>query len=327
MLFRIQGASFEWNRFASGFLSLDLRWLAAAIALLFLTYLGRALRWRVLMLPVAPHPSLNGLLGCTVIGFTAVTLFGRPGELVRPYLIATRERVPVSSQLAIWLLERIYDLLVVVLIFGFALTQANSHEAVVGSRLEWVLRTGGYLVAGLGLTCVGILVFIGGFSERAQSRIQEGLAAFPDKYRARVENILMAFAGGMGSARSRTFAAQVFGYTLVEWLLIVMCNYCLFLSFPITSHLSFNDTLVFTGFVSLGSIVQVPGIGGGFQVAAIVMLTEFFGLPVEAASTITVIIWLTMFVFVVPFGLVLALLQGLKLNKLRQMADDKSEAA
>ena len=38
-------------------------------------------------------------------------LLGRPGEFVRPYLIAVKERVPVTSQLAIWVLERIFDLL------------------------------------------------------------------------------------------------------------------------------------------------------------------------------------------------------------------------
>ena len=47
-------------------------------------------------------------------------LSGRPGELIRPYLIAVREKTPFSSQMAIWLLERIWDLLIVLAMFGFA---------------------------------------------------------------------------------------------------------------------------------------------------------------------------------------------------------------
>ena len=62
---------------------------------------------------------MRNLLSATVIGFTAITLFGRPGEFVRPYLIALKEKVPVTSQLAAWLLERIFDLLMALLLFGF----------------------------------------------------------------------------------------------------------------------------------------------------------------------------------------------------------------
>ena len=327
VVFRMRGVSFDWHRFAAGFAALDGKWLAVAVGLLYLTYLGRALRWRALMLPVCPAPSVPGLVSSTIVGFTAVTIFGRPGELVRPYLISVKEKVSFSSQLAIWLLERLYDLLAVVLLFGFALTQADSHAAIAGSRLDWVLRTGGYVVAGLGLACTAVLVFIGSFSGRAQTRIQEGLTVLPERHRARVERVLLAFAGGMGSTRSRGFAAQVLAYTIGEWLVITSCNYCLFKSFPATSHFTAVDNLVFTGFVAFGSVVQVPGIGGGFQVASIVMLTELFGLPLEAASTITVLIWLTMYVIVVPAGLVLAVSQGLQLGRLREMADERSSTS
>jgi len=57
---------------------------------------------------------------------TAVQLVGRPGEIVRPYLIAIREGVPLSSQLAVWFLERLFDLLVALLIFGYGLSRVKA---------------------------------------------------------------------------------------------------------------------------------------------------------------------------------------------------------
>ena len=62
------------------------------------------------MRPFAPHARFLKVLSATVIGFTGIVLLGRPGELIRPYLIAVRERTSFSSQMAIWLLERIWDL-------------------------------------------------------------------------------------------------------------------------------------------------------------------------------------------------------------------------
>ena len=50
------------------------------------------------------------LVSYTLIGFTAVVLTGRPGEFVRPYLIAKKAKVPISTQIAAWVIERILDL-------------------------------------------------------------------------------------------------------------------------------------------------------------------------------------------------------------------------
>jgi hypothetical protein len=83
-----------------------------------LTYVGRALRWRVLIRPVKAHPNLWNLFTGTAIGFTAIVLFGRPGEMVRPYIISLKERLSFSSQMAAWLVERMYDLMMALLIFG-----------------------------------------------------------------------------------------------------------------------------------------------------------------------------------------------------------------
>jgi len=88
------------------------RTVAISLVPIFGTYYGRALRWAVFLKPLKQKPSLGNLFSATVIGFAAITVFGRPGEFVRPYLIALKERVPVPSQMAAWILERMFDLLV-----------------------------------------------------------------------------------------------------------------------------------------------------------------------------------------------------------------------
>ena len=81
-----------------------------------------------------------------MIGFTAITLFGRAGEFVRPYLIAVKEKVPVTSQMAAWVLERIFDLLMASLLFGFRPDPGHQRRACTsGPKLAWVLAVGGGL--------------------------------------------------------------------------------------------------------------------------------------------------------------------------------------
>src|SRR5207237_5959534 len=50
------------------------------------------------------------LLAPTIVGFTGLALLGRPGEMIRPYLIARKENLSFPSQLAVWTVERIFDI-------------------------------------------------------------------------------------------------------------------------------------------------------------------------------------------------------------------------
>ena len=76
---------------------------------------------------------------------------------------------------------------------------------------------------------------------------------------------------------------------------------------------------MFTGFVAFGSIVQIPGIGGGMQVASVVVLTELFGLDLASATGAAVLIWLSMYVFVTPFGILLAIHEGVKWKEISHL--------
>ena len=65
--------------------------------------------------------------------------------------------------------------------------------------------------------------------------------------------------------------------------------------------------MVLLGFMAFGSLVQIPGVGGGVQVASIVALTRIYGMPLEAASGIAILLWTIPSIAIVPFGLGLRL--------------------
>jgi uncharacterized protein (TIRG00374 family) len=316
---RLRGSEFHWDQFAATFRLLDPAWLTAAIVLILLTYVGRALRWQVLMRPVCSSPSLWRIFVATAIGFTAIVLFGRPGELVRPYLISVKEKVTFSSQLAAWLLERIYDLLVVLLLFGFALSQVHASQVPLGPGLQFVLRSGGYLVAGISALCFLFLLGVRHFSGAMQRRFLSAVTFLPENYYKKLEQVVTAFVSGMESTRSHSFVFLLVFYTLIEWAIIVASNYCLFKAFPSTSYFTVRDTLIFCGFVGIGSAIQIPGIGGGMQVASILILTEFFGLTLEISSAVAILIWLTTYVVIIPIGVFLSLREGLNWKNLKQI--------
>src|SRR5208282_5812781 len=98
---------FDWARlFQYG---LNWRDILMGVAYIYLAYFLRAVRWKIFLRPVRKEASILGLVPPTLIGFTGLALLGRPGELIRPYLIARRQNLPFASQVAVWAVERIFD--------------------------------------------------------------------------------------------------------------------------------------------------------------------------------------------------------------------------
>jgi uncharacterized protein (TIRG00374 family) len=313
------GSQFEWSRFADTFRHLDPWWLALSGFLALLTYVGRALRWQVLIKSQSAHTSFKRIFSATVIGFTAIMLFGRPGELVRPYLISVRERLTFSSQVAALLLERLYDLAMALLIFGYSLSGVKTSAVQVGEGLRWVLSAGGGIAGVLGLVCLAIFIGLRHFGEKSQQRVVDAISFLPDKHRASLEGVLRAFARGVESTKDWRSVILVLVYSVGEWVIITGCTYCLFRAFPQAERLSANDILIFLGFVSFGGVVQIPGVGGGVQIVSVMVLTQLFGMPFEEATSIAVVLWAVTWLIVVPLGLIFAFMEGVTWSNLRHI--------
>jgi glycosyltransferase 2 family protein len=322
VIYRWRTTGFQWSAFAATFTNVNWIWLILCIPVILLTYFGRALRWEVMVRPLREHPSLWNIFTSTAIGFTAIVFFGRAGELVRPYLIANKERVTFSSQMAAWVLERILDLLMVMLIFGIALSRISSSGFKPGPHLKIVLQAGGMIIVVLGGGCLLLLVLFRYFAEPMHRRIVSAVTFLPRSYQGKIDRFLGSFVEGMNSTRSNGFVLQLLGYSVLEWSLITLVFAMLFRSFPQTAWFSLTDVIIFMGFTSFGAAVQIPGVGGGMQVASVIVLTEFFKLPLEVATGLAIVIWIVTFVVVVPFGLALGFREGLNWRKLSQISED-----
>ena len=318
-IFRSRTAAFSFAAFGAALRHVDWRWLVTSQTMMLATYLGRALRWQVMLRPVKKDASLWRILSATVIGFTMIMLFGRAGEPVRPYLIAKNEGVSFSSQVAAWVLERILDLMMVLLIFGLALTRIAATGIHPGPKIQIALQTAGYTAGSTAIVCLALLIVLRGLTETTQGRILKAISSLPQAVTSRAERLLKAFSEGASSTRTASNAILLVAYSGLEWGIITLGIVFLFRAFPGTAALSLSDIIIFLGFVNFGSVLQLPGVGGGLQIAAVLVLTELFGISVEIASGFALVLWLVSFVTIVPVGLVLALHEGVKLSSLRDL--------
>jgi uncharacterized protein (TIRG00374 family) len=250
-------------------------------------------------------------------------MFGRAGEPVRPYLIARKEGVSFSSQVAAWVVERVLDLLMILIVFGVALTQVAHSTIRSTPRIENILKAGGAAAGLTGFVCLALMLGLRQFRGQVQKRLLEGLAFLPAGVLARAGTFLASFGEGFGegmqSTRSASFTLLLVFYTVVEWAFIGGCFYCVFRAFPVTAGLGVTDIVIVLGFVAFGSVVQIPGVGGGMQIVCVLVLTEFYGIGLEAASGVALALWMISVVAILPIGLILAFHEGIKWRNLKHI--------
>jgi hypothetical protein len=88
-----------------------------------------------------------------------------------------------------------------------------------------------------------------------------------------------------------------------------------------------TQVLLLMGSSMVGSLIQLPGVGGGSQLATISMLNHVFDVPPELATSCGIMLWLVTFVAVIPLGLLLAHRERLSLRKLSESAHAEETAA
>lgn len=319
-------SSFEWVRFAKTFASLNWYWFFLGLFLSAASFVGRAVRWQVMMLPL--RSSFWNVTFATYVGFTAIVLFGRAGELIRPYLIARREGTDLAVQAGVWVLERLYDFIVILLLFGvgiqYAIQYARHGAVPAGSRLHLVLATGGWIATGCAVLAAAVFYLMAHRPEFCRQRLSDATAFLSPERHAAFSRALDSFLAGIRPAAHWPTFWKTCALTVAEWAIILGGGYCFFHAVPLASTLGFIDVAAFWGIVSFGSIVQLPGVGGGMQIASIFVLTELFRMPLDQATGFSLLLWACTSLIALPIGVPLAFYSGLNFQKLRRIGREST---
>jgi glycosyltransferase 2 family protein len=312
---------FDWATFWSQTDHVHPLHILAATVLIYLAYVMRAIRWKIFLRPVRRDASTMGLVAPTVIGFTGLAMLGRPGELIRPYLIARKENLPFSSQLAVWAVERIFDigaftlLLIVAIFFAAAPKQLAYYKS---------FRDAGFVLVALVIAMTVGAIVIGWKGEDLADWVER---RFFHLAAQRIALRIREFRGGLNTIHSASSLLQLIIVSVVMWYLIALAYQEVVYSYGLkVLQLPVSQILLLMGSSMLGSLIQLPGVGGGSQLATIAALEHVFDAPHELAASCGILLWLVTFVAVVPLGLALAHRERLSLRKLSKESE-KAEAS
>jgi hypothetical protein len=321
-------ANFQWTRLWALIAGARPGLLLLALIAVFATYLVRALRWRFFLSPIK-KASLWVLFVGQILGFSSIYLIGRPGEFVRPAYIAKKENVSISAMLAVWLLERIFDTVFLVLLFAAALYFEPLEPGTArGSSILVALHRGGDAMLVLALLLVAGVVLFWLRSDQLTAWMLRVFRFLPAAALRRFARVLRSFAEGLSVIRSWKEMLGSLALTAVVWVLNTSVFWLVFRSLHgEVAKLSWLASAVTLFCAALGLAVQIPGIGGGYQVGIILALNELFNVSAEAATGAAILVWIVISVPCLVSGLVLLVQEGLTFRKLEALAEEERELA
>ena len=247
--------------------------LLGAVVLALASYALRAVRWGFILRPVQPVRG-SSLLLATATGYAAMALLpARMGDLVRPLLLAQRERLPVSASLASVVTERLFDLWSVVLFFlVFVFVPPRLEHAPVW--LPSLTRSGWVAAAGLGVG-TAFLMALFRYQDALVRIVSWPFARFWPTIQPPVEAFLGHFLDGLRIVQRWRDLGVVLALSFGVWMMVYWQLQLTLMAFEIVVPL--RGAFVLVALTVIGLAIPTPGGAGGFHQALRLGLVGLFG--------------------------------------------------
>jgi hypothetical protein len=309
---------FDFGVFRSQLALADWRKIGIGAGCIYLAYIFRSVRWALLLRHNKKVPPLS-LLGTQVIGFTAVALIGRVADPVRPYLVSRKTGLPLSSQIAVYIVERLFDAGSMALIFSsailvtawFGLPGAMPHPELVRKSGYW----------GMLLTVAGALFLVavrlaGGM---VATFMEHAFGIFSTRLGQAAGHKIRAFRTGLDTMRSFSDFVAAASLSVGMWLLIA-ASYLettrAFTASPQLAQMTAAKCVLLMVVSGATSIFQLPVLGWFTQIGLVAAaLSSFFSVGPEAATACAATLLLVTFLSIVPVGLIWAQFEHVSLRR------------
>jgi glycosyltransferase 2 family protein len=312
----------DFDKLSAAFSQMDWRFIPPALALTFVSYYLRAVRWKFLLLPIK-RTRISNLFPSTLIGYMANNLLpARLGEFVRAYSLGQKEGIGTSAVFASLVVDRLCDgftVLLVLLITFFTIRLPAGME-----QIQKGLVTGGYVTFAL---YVGVLAFLALLKNRTEWTVRLVsliVAKVSGPLAEKVATQMRSFISGIRIPNEPVGIAATIVSSLLIWACAIwpvdMVLRSFGVSLPIAASMFIMVFLVFAVMVPAS-----PGYVGTYHFACVTALSAF-EIGSEKALSIAIVIHGMSFFPVIIAGLFCLWRDKLSLKKLSEKNESGAPA-
>jgi uncharacterized protein (TIRG00374 family) len=321
-IFWFFGRNLDWQQVRAGVTRANPVYLALAFVGICLGYFLRAVRWQVLLTPIA-KAKLRDLFATTTVGFAAILFVGRAGEIVRPMWLPMRDRrIRPSAALVTIFVERMFDLASLMVFFSISLIWFRTpvgHE----SEFATIKFVGNVMIAIIAVGFIGLVIY-----HRNSAKFIGWAGALTNRkfVPARLRDLLLSLMRNMATAldilKSPREILLVAFWTTALWVSIAIPTWLILMAFDLP--MTFLDSTFVMGVASLGSLIPTPGGAAGAFHAATAGSLIILGVETEQAAAVSIVMHLIYFVPAVIFGLYYLFHGDISIEKFRSLLSSEN---
>jgi uncharacterized protein (TIRG00374 family) len=315
----------DWRALQDAFAAANHGLLAAVVLATVAGYAVRAWRWGFLLAPLARVPFLR-LFTATWVGFMSGLLVPRAGEVVRPYLVARRYGMRTAAAFASIIVERLVDVIAVVILFGLYLYVLPIPAAQSRGPFLHALKLGGALAGLAALALILLLLALHLHAERAMSLVDGMLRHLPAGVARPLGTALRSFSEGLAVLHAPLSSVLlILAQSLLLWLAIASGIYLNNRAFGL--DLPFHSAFLVIVFLTVGVSIPTPGTIGGFHEFYRLALTQAFGTDPATAAAAGIACHALTNLPVLVLGLLFLGGEGLSLAGMARLSEQAPEQA
>ncbi|MDX9782073.1 MAG: lysylphosphatidylglycerol synthase transmembrane domain-containing protein [Bacteroidales bacterium] len=262
----------KWDSFVSGVKDADWRWIGLSMVISVLAFLIRALRWRLIMLPLGkPVSRMDSWHGINV-GYITNFALPRAGELARCGVISKKTGLPFETVAGTVVLERSIDMLSLFLVSaGVMVFFWDSFGGFIDKQILSSLEN--KLSTELIITGVVILLASAMFLYMIW-RYRKSHPIF-----AKIVNIVKGILDGLVSGFKMPQKWTFIIYTILLWVCYWAMSYTTILAFDnLKAGLGADDALFLMMVGSFGWVIPVQGGIGAYHLIISLALLSVYGI-------------------------------------------------
>ena len=297
----------EWANVAAAFAKVRYAYVVPIALISVYSIVVRCQRWRLLLRPVGDIP-FTPLLSSTAIGFLCNMILPlRVGEVIRPVLLARRAAIPLSSVFASVVLERLLDMLTILVFLGLVMTLVPVSDAIRQSGLAFLV---------FAVIAVSIIVALQRRHPAALAFTRWTLARVPEGVRLRADAALHSFIEGLQGIGGGTVLVRILAYSLYLWLVIASVFAIGFVACDLPVPLLTGGLALVTIVAGAVSAPSAPGFIGTFQAGCILALS-LFGVGRADAVPYAFVVWAAQWLTQIVLGVVFLLRENISFKDVR----------
>ncbi len=313
---------------ANSFKTVDYIYILPAVIILLLSFLFRALRWRILISPMK-QVKTSELFSPLMVGYMANILPARAGELIRAYLLGKKHGIPFSGGFASIVVERLFDIVCILLLFAWVLVfHAEIFTADVtisGISLQTMAVNFGRLSAVLVGVLIGFIYLMVAHKEKLMQVILWVIRPFPKKWHDKIEYLVEEFSIGCQVTKDLSALLKITFYSVLVWAMVVLSYYPFYFAYDLANK-SIASVLIVTVLVCIFIVaLPTPAFLGSFNAAILIGLHDIMLEPELAAVSFGMVVWAVNFGVILLGGLYFVFHDHLSVKTLVEVEESGDE--